>query len=155
MVVAGHWGEGIRSPFLSSLCLFVRKYLLHSSFLVVHGQLICFHLFLCNILKRPPGTWCCLMFQFSSSLIFASVLSKLCPCSINQCLSGRESHFAVAMTKVPRNVSCYHCFGVIIYFIIQSNFPQPTSAVTYSHQVRVYSFVYSVSFYTDSSFILK
>ena len=95
------------------------------------------------------------MFQFSSSLIFASVLSKLCPCSINQCLSGRESHFAVAVTKVPRNVSCYHCFGVIIYFIIQSNFPQPTSAVTYSHHVRVYSFVYSVSFYTDSSFILK
>ena len=61
----------------------------------------------------------------------------------------------MAMTKVPRNVSCYHCFGVIVYFIVQNNFPQPTSAVTYSHHVKVYSFVHSLSFYTDSSFILK
>ena len=44
--------------------------------------------------------------------------------------------------------------GVIIYFIVQDNFPQMVIAIFYSDYVRVCSFVHSCSLHSDS-FILK
>lgn len=44
--------------------------------------------------------------------------------------------------------------GVIIYFIVQDNFPQTVIAIFYSDYVRVCSFVHSCSLHSDS-FILK
>lgn len=89
MVVAGPWEEGIRTPFISSLCLFVRKCLLHFSLLEVLGQLICFYLVHCYTPKWQPSIAMLPDVSLDSSLLFDSSLVKALPMSHQSALITR------------------------------------------------------------------